>query len=211
MVVSKVNVTHFETAARFRQWLEQNHARSSELQVGFYKKSSGKGGLTYPEALDEALCFGWIDGVRKNTGTHSYVIRFTPRKLGSIWSLVNVRHVGRLTAAGKMHAAGLKAFAARLPHKTGIYSFEQKEPRQLPAAYEKEFRANKKAWAFFTAQAPWYQRTAIHKVVSPKQEATRLRWLGLLIADSAKGKRLDALTSPAKRPAQSPAGKAKRR
>jgi uncharacterized protein YdeI (YjbR/CyaY-like superfamily) len=182
----------------------------TELWVGFYKKASGRGGLTYAEALDEALCFGWIDGVRKNIGADSYAIRFTPRKPGSIWSLVNVRHVSRLTAAGKMHAAGLQVFAARQPHKTGVYAFEQK-PQKLPAAYEKEFRANKKAWAFFTAQASWYQRTAIHKVVSPKQESTRLHWLGLLIADSALGKRLDALTSPVKRPVQSPAGKIKRR
>lgn len=210
MVVAKVNATHFKTAAHFRQWLEHSHAATAELWAGFYKKSSGRGGLTYPEALDEVLCFGWIDGVRRSSGPESYLIRFTPRKAGSIWSLVNVRHVERLTAAAKMHVAGLEAFAARLPHKTGIYAFEQKEPRQLPAAYEKEFRANKKAWAFFTAQAPWYQRTAIHKVASPKQESTRLRWLSLLIDDSAKRKRLDALTSPSKRPIQSPVRKIKK-
>ncbi len=206
-----MKVVYFPSAAHFRRWLEASHEARTELQVGFYHKRSGKGGLTYPEALDEALCFGWIDGVRKNTGADSYAIRFTPRKTGSIWSLVNIRHVGRLTAAGKMHAAGLKVFGARLAHRTGIYAFEQKTAHKLPAVYEKEFRANKKAWAFFTAQAPWYQRTAIYKVVSPKQEATRLRWLGLLIADSAKGKRLDVLTSPAKRPVQSPAGKPKSR
>lgn len=210
MVVAKVNISYFNTPADFRRWLEASHEAKTELLVGFYHKGSGKGGLTYPEALDEALCFGWIDGIRKNAGADSYTIRFTPRKTGSIWSLVNVRHVERLTAAGKMQAAGLKAFAARQAHKTGVYAFEQR-PRELPAAYEKEFRANKKAWAFFTAQSPWYQRNAIYKVVSPKQKSTRLRWLGLLIADSAKGKRLDAMTSPAKRPARPPRGKIKRR
>ncbi|HSY53798.1 MAG TPA: YdeI/OmpD-associated family protein [Opitutaceae bacterium] len=201
-----MNVIHFASAADFRRWLEHNHATTTELWVGFYRKDSGKGGLTYPEALDEALCFGWIDGIRKKAGADRYTSRFTPRKSSSIWSLVNLRHVGRLTAAGKMHASGLKAFAARLAHRTGVYAFEQK-PQKLPAAYEKKFRANKKAWGFFTTQAPWYQRTAIHKVISPKQEATRLRWLNLLIADSAGGRRLDALTSPAKRQARLPAQK----
>jgi uncharacterized protein YdeI (YjbR/CyaY-like superfamily) len=195
-----MKVIHFPSPAEFRHWLEHNHASTPEVWVGFYRKDSGKGGLTYPEALDQALCFGWIDGIRKKAGADSYTSRFTPRKSGSIWSLVNLGHVGRLTAAGKMHAAGLKAFAARLAHRTGIYAFEQKS-RKLPAAYEKKFRASKKAWAFFTAQAPSYQRTAIYKVVSPKQEATRLRWLNLLISDSSRGKRLDALTSPAKRQA----------
>ncbi|HZP60988.1 MAG TPA: YdeI/OmpD-associated family protein [Opitutaceae bacterium] len=196
-----MKATHFTSAADFRRWLEENHAAATELSVGFYHKRSGKGGLTYPEALDEALCFGWIDGVRRNAGADSYIIRFTPRKNGSIWSLVNVRHVERLTASGKMHAAGLKAFAARLAHRTGVYSFEQKEPSKLPAAFEKKFRANRKAWDFFSSQAPWYQRTAIHKVMSPKQETTRLRWLELLISDSAAGKRLDALTWRPKQPA----------
>jgi uncharacterized protein YdeI (YjbR/CyaY-like superfamily) len=192
-----MKIVHFPSSADFRRWLEPNHATTTELLVGFYHKDSGKGGLTYPEALDEALCFGWIDGIRKKAGADSYTSRFTPRKSGSIWSLVNIRHVGRLTAAGKMHPSGLKAFAARLAHRTGVYAFEQKS-HKLSVVYEKKFRANRKAWAFFTAQAPYYQRTAIHKVTSPKQEATRLRWLDLLIFDSARGKRLDALTSPAK-------------
>src|SRR5579871_6542241 len=132
-------VIHFPCAADFRRWLEHKHATTAEVWVGFYRKDTGKGGLTYPEALDEALCFGWIDGIRKKVDADSYTNRFTPRKSGSIWSLVNVRHVGRLTAAGKMHAAGLKAFAARLAHKTGVYAFEQKSPK-LPAAYGKKFR-----------------------------------------------------------------------
>jgi uncharacterized protein YdeI (YjbR/CyaY-like superfamily) len=191
-------VVHFASSSDFRRWLEHNHASTTEIWVGFYRKDSGKAGLTYPEALDEALCFGWIDGIRKKIDADSYTNRFTPRKSGSIWSLINIGHIKRLTAAGKMNPSGLKAFAARIAHRTGVYSFEQKS-HKLPATYEKKFRANKKAWGFFTAQAPWYQRTAIHKVASPKQEATRLRWLDLLISDSARGKRLDVLTSPAKR------------
>jgi uncharacterized protein YdeI (YjbR/CyaY-like superfamily) len=193
-----MKVIPFPSSVDFRRWLEHNHASTTEIWVGFFRKDSGRGGLTYPEALDEALCFGWIDGIRKKVGPDSYTNRFTPRRSGSIWSLVNIRHVGRLTAAGKMHPSGLKAFAARLAHRTGVYAFEQKL-HKLSADYEKKFRANRKAWAFFTVQAPWYQRTAIHKVTSPKQEATRLRWLNLLISDSARGKRLDALTSPSKR------------
>ncbi|HXB02006.1 MAG TPA: YdeI/OmpD-associated family protein [Opitutaceae bacterium] len=195
-----LKVIHFQSPAEFRRWLEHNHASTTEIWVGFYRKDLCQGGLTYAEALDEALCFGWIDGIRKKVDAASYTNRFTPRKSGSIWSLINIGHVGRLTAAGKMHPSGLKAFAARLAHRTGVYSFEQKS-HKFPAAYEKKFRSNRKAWAFFTVQAPWYQRTAIHKVVSPKQETTRLRWLNLLMADSARGKRLDTLTSPAKRPA----------
>ena len=183
-------VTHFKSAADFRAWLQANHASVAEFHVGFYKKSSGKGGLTYAKAVDTALCFGWIDGIVRKIDEHSYGHRFTPRKPGSIWSLINVGHVSRLTKAGLMHAAGLKAFAARQEKKTGVYAFERTIAPELPAAYEKEFRADKKAWAFFTAQPPGYRRLALHHVVSPKQEATRERWLARLIAESAAGRRL---------------------
>jgi len=187
-----MNVTHFATAADFRRWLQENHATATEFQVGFYKKSSGKGGMTYADAVDEALCFGWIDGVVRNFDADSYTHRFTPRQPGSIWSNVNVGHVARLTDAGRMHAAGLVAFAARTRAKTGIYSFENKNPPALPVAYERIFRANKKAWVFFSAQPPGYRRLALHKVTSPKQPETRERWLARLIAASAAGRRLDA-------------------
>ena len=190
--------TFFATAADFRRWLDQNHTGATEMWIGFYKKASGKKGMTYKEAVDEALCYGWIDGLLKRIDADSFEQRFTPRKTVSIWSNINVGHVKRLAAIGKMHASGLAAFAARNAAKTGIYSFERKQPAQLPAAFEKKFRANKKAWAFFTAQAPWYQRTAIHKVISPKQETTRECWLTRLINDSASGRRLDAFTSPGK-------------
>lgn len=186
-----MQVAHFESAADFRRWLEANHATESALQVGFYKKTSGRGGLTYTEAVDEALCFGWIDGIIRKLDDVSYTHRFTPRKPGSTWSLINVGHVARLTAAGKMHAAGQKAFAARQAAKTGVYSFEREKPAVFPAAYLREFRANAQAWAFFTAQPPGYRRLATHKVVAPKQEATRRRWLDRLIAASAAGRRIE--------------------
>lgn len=192
-----MTVTHFLSAADFRRWLVAHHATATELQVGFYKKASGKGGLTYAEAIDEALCFGWIDGIVRTINEHSYTHRFTPRRPGSIWSLVNVRHVARLTEAGRMHAAGLAAFAKRDQKKTGIYSFENR-PQKLPPAFEKKFRANAKAWTFFNSQPPGYRRLAIFKVVSPKQEATRERWLARLIADSAAGCRVAALSGISK-------------
>jgi uncharacterized protein YdeI (YjbR/CyaY-like superfamily) len=145
--------------------------------------------LTYAEAVDEALCFGWIDGVIRKLDDVSYTHRFTPRKSKSIWSLTNVRHIDRLTKAGKMHPAGLKAFAARIEKATGVYAFEQ-PARALPGKYEKVFRANPAAWEFFQAQAPWYRRLIIHKIVSAKQEATRLRWLQRAITESAAGRRI---------------------
>lgn len=183
-----MNVIHFASATGFRRRLEKNHATTSELQVGFYKKASGRGGLTYKEAVDEALCFGWIDGIVRKLDADSFTHRFTPRKSGSNWSNVNVRNVARLTAAGRMHPAGLAAFAARSAEKTGVASFEQ-PAKKLPPADEKKFRTHLQAWTFFTAQAPWYQRLAIHKIVSPKQAATRERWLARIIAASAAGRR----------------------
>lgn len=180
--------THFASAADFRAWLEQNHAAITELLVAFYSKKSGRGGLTYPEALDEALCFGWIDGVRRNLDPERFTIRFTPRKAVSTWSVINIRHVERLTAAGKMAPAGLAAFAARTTARTGIYSFEQR-PQDFPAALKKIFRANAPAWKFWAAQPPGYRRTAIWWVISAKQEVTRQKRLAELIKLSAAGRR----------------------
>ncbi|HEX7331623.1 MAG TPA: YdeI/OmpD-associated family protein [Pyrinomonadaceae bacterium] len=176
----------FSSPAQFRQWLEQNHDRESELLVGFHKKSSGKKSVTYAEALDEALCFGWIDGVRKNLDETSYTIRFTPRKPRSIWSLVNVNHVERLKKEGRMHAAGLEAYARRDPKRTGIYAFEN-EPKQLSPAYEKTFRQNKKAWKFFEEMAPSLKKVSIHWIMSAKKEETQLRRLKHVIENSEKG------------------------
>jgi uncharacterized protein YdeI (YjbR/CyaY-like superfamily) len=185
-----MRITFFANATEFRAWLNAHHSNVAELHVGFFRKGSNRAGLTYAEAVDEALCFGWIDGVLRKIDDVSYAHRFTPRKTKSIWSLANVRNVGRLTLAGRMHPAGLKAFEVRGEKTTGVYSYEQ-SPKTLPADYEKEFRANKAAWSFFSAQAPWYRRLLTHKVVSPKQEATRRRWLARLIAESAAGRRIE--------------------
>jgi len=193
-----MKIVHFSSQEEFRKWLVKNHAAAGELFVGFQKKSSGKKGATYSEALDEALCFGWIDGVRRSIDADSYMIRFTPRKPKSIWSLVNVRHVERLQKAGKMAEPGLKAFALREKHRTGIYSFEQKRPG-LSAKFKKLFRANGPAWELFSRQAPWYQRTAGHWVVRAKQEETRLRRFAKLVEVSVNGQRLDQLTPKAER------------
>jgi len=186
-----MNVTHFATAREFRSWLVKNHASVTELHVGFYKKNSGIDGMTYKEAVDEALCFGWIDGVMRKIDDVSFTHRFTPRKPSSIWSNVNVGHVARLIAAGKMHAAGLRAFEKRKAAKTGVYSFEQKRPAKLGPVHLQKFKASTKAWKFFSAQAPWYQRLVIHKITTAKREATREAWLDRAIDASARGVRLE--------------------
>jgi len=187
--------TFFKTAADFRTWLEQHHATATELYVGAYKKSSGLVGLTYLESVDQALCFGWIDGVVRKIDADSFCHRFTPRKTASIWSNVNVAHVARLTAAGLMHPAGHAAFAARSEKKTGIYAFERKSDPVLPAASAKKFRAAPAAWKFFQAQPPGYRRTVLHHIVTAKQPATRERRLAQLIAASAAGRRPPARLS----------------
>lgn len=184
----------FSSPEQFRQWLEQNHDRAAELLVGFYKKDSGKKSVTYPQALDEALCFGWIDGVRRSLDETSYTIRFTPRKPRSIWSRVNVRHVERLQKEGRMAAPGLRAFAKRDPERTGVYAFENR-PREFTPEFEKKFRANKPAWEFFQSEPPSIRRTCIFWVMSAKKEETRLRRLGQLIDSSAKGIRRGVLES----------------
>jgi uncharacterized protein YdeI (YjbR/CyaY-like superfamily) len=182
--------TFFATPAKFRAWLEVNHADKTELLVGFYKKGSGHPSMTWPESVDEALCFGWIDGVRKSLGDDAYTIRFTPRKATSIWSAINVAKVAELTKLGKMRAPGERAFAARTAAKTGVYSFERSEAAKFTAAQEKEFRANRRAAAFFDEEPPWYRWVAIHWVISAKKEETRARRFAQLIADSAAGRRI---------------------
>ncbi len=186
----------FATAAEWRAWLERHHATSKELGVGFYKTGSGRRSITWPESVDEALCFGWIDGVRRSLDEHAYTIRFTPRKPSSIWSAINVAKVAELTKNGKMCEAGLRAFAARTAEKTGVYSFERNEAAKLLPSQEKMLRANRKAAAFFDAQPPWYRRTAVHWVISAKRTETRDRRLAQLIADSAAGRKIGPLTRP---------------
>jgi uncharacterized protein YdeI (YjbR/CyaY-like superfamily) len=183
----------FESPADFRKWLAKNHASASELLVGFYKKDSGKPSITWPESVDQALCFGWIDGVRRRIDDVSYSIRFTPRKKTSTWSAVNIARVAELTKLGLMQPAGLRAFEHRREDKSAIYAYEN-AVRTLDAADEKKFRANKKAWEFFNAQPPGYRRLCIYWVTSAKKEETRARRLATLIDDSAAGRRLGALT-----------------
>jgi len=187
----------FTSAERFRKWLSANHALSDELWIGFHKKSSGKKSITYPEALDEALCFGWIDGVRNGLDETSYIQRFSPRRLRSIWSRINMRHVERLKKEGRMHEAGLAAFAKRDEKRTAVYSFENK-PRELSPAYQKLFRANKKAWGFWQKQPPFYIKTTSFWVMSAKKEETQLRRLTQLIEAAAKGERVGLIAGKAK-------------
>ena len=187
----------FSSPEQFRRWLEENHAKANELLMGFHKKDSGKKSMTYSEALDEALCFGWIDGVRKSYDDASYTIRFTPRKPKSIWSLVNLKHVERLKQQGRMAPAGLEAFAKRDPKRTGIYAFEN-APRALSAEYEKEFRKKKGAWEFFQAYPPYLKKQVSYWVMSAKKEETRQRRLQQLIESSAKGVRIGLLAPKAK-------------
>jgi uncharacterized protein YdeI (YjbR/CyaY-like superfamily) len=182
----------FSTPAELRKWLEQNHDKASELMIGFHKKSSGKKSITYPEALDEALCFGWIDGVRRKLDETSYEQRFTPRKPRSIWSLVNVRHVERLKKEGRMQPPGLEAYERRSPERTGIYSFENR-PKQLSPAYDKRFRQNKKAWEFFQEQPTYYKNLIIFRIMSAKKEETQIRRLEETIECSARGERVGML------------------
>ena len=189
--------TYFPTPAAFRAWLTENHAEQAELYVGFHKKDSGKPSITYHEAVDQALCFGWIDGVRKSVNSTSYTIRFTPRKPKSYWSKVNTKRANELIQQGLMQPPGAKVFAARDQATTKRYSFER-EAAKLTPAYAKQFQSNAKAWTFFQSQAPYYQRVATFWVVSAKQEPTRQRRLQTLIATSAQSRRLDQFLSKKK-------------
>ena len=183
----------FPTAEKFRDWLEKHHADTSELWVGFHKKDSGRPSITWPESVDEALCVGWIDGLRKSIDAYSYMIRFTPRKPGSIWSAVNTRRAGQLLEAGRMRPAGRRAFEARDPKKTNLYSFEQRQAAELDPAAAQRLEANRVAWTFFRSQPEGYRRTAIFWVMSAKQPETRARRLETLIRDSAAGLRVPPL------------------
>ncbi len=188
----------FETAQGFRAWLEKHHDTHDEIWVGLRKKASGLPSITYKEAVDVALCFGWIDGVMNGIDETSYRQRFTPRRKGSIWSAVNIARVEDLTRAGLMHPAGLAVFQNRDPAKANLYSFEQGDLK-LDDAQEQLFRFNGQAWAFFESQPISYRKPAIWWVISAKREETRQRRLATLIADSEAGRRLAHLVSPAKR------------
>ena len=185
--------TFFTGPEEFRRWLAAHHATAAELLVGYYKVGSGKVSMTWPESVDEALCFGWIDGIRRRVDRESYSIRFTPRKAGSTWSAVNLQRVEELRAEGRMQPSGLAAFEARSAAKSRTYAYEQKDPK-LDAAAQEEFRRHGEAWAFFSSQAPWYRRAASWWVVSAKRPATRDRRLRQLIDDSAHGRTPKHLT-----------------
>jgi uncharacterized protein YdeI (YjbR/CyaY-like superfamily) len=186
--------TFFAEPADFRAWLEENHERAAELWVGFHKKATARPSITWPQAVDEALCFGWIDGVRRSLGDESYMIRFTPRKPRSTWSAVNIARAKELVAEGRMRPAGLAAFEARSDDRSAIYAYEQRHDAKLAPDEEREFRANPRAWEFFQAQAPWYRKNALWWIVSAKREETRARRLRTLVEDSANGRRLRRLT-----------------
>jgi uncharacterized protein YdeI (YjbR/CyaY-like superfamily) len=187
--------TFFPTPAGFRAWLEAHHDQFQELFVGFHKKSSGKPSITWPESVDAALCFGWIDGVRKSLDETSYTIRFTPRRPTSTWSAINIKRVQQLKKMGLMHPAGLKAFAARSAKKSGIYSYEQRKSAQFTREQAKQLRANKAAWEFFRSQAPWYQRVCTYWVISAKKEETKFKRLSELIGHSQNRRKMPQLIS----------------
>jgi uncharacterized protein YdeI (YjbR/CyaY-like superfamily) len=180
---------HFASAAAFGKWLADNHARRDELWVAFYKKHTGKAGMSYPEAVDEALCHGWIDGIKKRLDDESFTHRFTPRRARSIWSDINLRRAEALIASGRMQPAGMAAYEARTAERSGIYSFEGKAA-QFDATTLAAFQAGRRAWAFFAAQPPGYRRIAAHWVMSAKREETRARRLAQLMEDSVNGRRL---------------------
>ena len=180
--------TFFPDAAGFRAWLEANHATAEELSVGFRKVSTGEPSITWPEARDEALCFGWIDGVRHRIDDDNYRIRFTPRRAGSIWSLVNVERFAALTAAGKMTEAGVRAYEENR-HRTGVYAYER-ETAALAPAEEKLFRKDKAAWADWEKRPPGYRKLCLHWITSAKRPETRARRLATLIEDSAAGRKI---------------------
>ncbi len=186
--------TFFAKPTEFRKWLARNHEREAELLVGYYKVASGKASMTWPESVDEALSYGWIDGVRKSIDAESYSIRFTPRRRGSFWSNKNIASVKRLIRDGRMKPAGLNAYKQRLGVKSGAYAFEQKGIAPFSAPLEKKFKANKKAWQFFNEQPPGYQKTMRHWVVTAKQGKTQLKRIERLIEVSENEKRIDLLS-----------------
>ena len=181
-----MKIRFFRSPAELRQWFEANHAIEVELWVGFYKKDTGKPSITWPESVDQALCFGWIDGIRKSIDEFSYKIRFTPRRPRSIWSAVNIRRAGDLIKLGLMHPKGIAAFEAREENRSGIYSYEQRSA-ELPDQYAKQLKKNKNAWEFYQTQLPGYRKAINWWILSAKTEETRLRRLSKLIEDSANG------------------------
>jgi len=181
--------TFFPTPTHFRKWLEKNHQTETELIVGFYKVKTKRASITWSQSVDQALCFGWIDGVRRSIDEESYCIRFTPRKKNSIWSAINIKKVAELTESGLMMEAGKKAYSFRTKDRSNVYSYED-SPLKFAAIYEQEFKKNKTAWEFYLKQPPSYKKLVIHYVMSAKQEKTRLSRLGKFIKASEEQKRI---------------------
>ena len=198
MEVTAGQLRFFRSPAALRKWFESNHARRSELWIGFYKKASGKKSVTYHEALDEALCFGWIDGIRKAVDADSFAQRFTPRRPRSVWSNVNISKVRKLIEEGRMTEPGLAEFEKRSAAPTATYSFER-DSVEFPPALLKQFRAHHKAWSFFEGQPPYYRRLATWWVVSARRDDTRERRLQQLISDSSAERRIPALAPSARK------------
>jgi uncharacterized protein YdeI (YjbR/CyaY-like superfamily) len=182
----------FASPQEFRRWLDKHHAKETELWVGYYKTKTGKPSLTWPQSVDQALCYGWIDGLRRSLGEESYMIRFTPRSAKSIWSALNIKRAKELTAEGQMKPAGLKAFEAKDEKLTNKYSFERANAALEPE-HEKLFRKNKSAWKWFSEQPPGYRKIATFWVVDAKRPETRARRLAELIADCAAGRKIRGL------------------
>lgn len=187
------DVTFFDSPAAFRAWLEANHEQRDVLWVGYWKKSTGRPSLTWPESVDEALCFGWIDGIRKRLDEAAYTIRFTPRRPGSTWSLRNMERFSALREAGLIASAGAAAYARRKEDNTGVYSFEQASSPELSEGQLEQLRSNAKAWADWQARPSGYQRQVAHWITSAKRASTRARRLAALIEDSAAGRKVKPL------------------
>ena len=188
-VAASVAPTFFETPAAFRAWLKKHHKTANELIVGFYRKDSGRKSITWQEAVDEALCFGWIDGIRRKHNDIAYSNRFTPRRSRSSWSAINIARVVELTKQQRMTPAGLAAFEKRSEARSRIYNYEQKDVPSFDKAFEKKLKANKKAWAFFQTLPPYYRKGEIRWVQGARQEETRLRRLDKVIAACEAGRR----------------------
>lgn len=184
----------FSTPAELRDWFNRNHASAGELLVGYHKTATGRPSLTWPESVDEALCVGWIDGLRRSLGAEAYTIRFTPRRERSVWSAVNIRKISALKAAGRLKPAGSKAFERRDEERSRIYSYERETP--LPPELERLLRANRKAWSYFSSRPPYYRRAASAWVAGAKKEETRRKRLEQLIADSAAARLIKAMRRP---------------
>jgi uncharacterized protein YdeI (YjbR/CyaY-like superfamily) len=189
--VKRSQLRSFRSAAELRDWFDANHDKADELWIRFYKKDSRKESVTYSESIDEALCVGWIDGIRKSIDEISYTNRYTPRRPRSVWSNVNIGRVEKLIAEGRMRPAGLAEFAKRTPERSGIYAFER-DKAEFTAEQKKRFRKNVKAWKWFESQSPYYRRLSTWYVISAKKEETRERRLDRLIADSAAGRKTGA-------------------